>query len=39
MLDPRLDGGPYFVKSELHPVSDQFVERSKIGVLTFIRTQ
>jgi hypothetical protein len=39
MRDPRLDGGPYFVQSELHRVSDQFVERFKIGVRTFIRPQ
>jgi hypothetical protein len=32
MRDPRLDGGPYFVQSELHRVSDRFVERFKIGV-------
>jgi hypothetical protein len=27
MRDPRLDGGPYFVPSELHRESDRFVER------------
>jgi hypothetical protein len=32
MREPRLDGGPYFVQSELHRVSDRFVERFKIGV-------
>jgi hypothetical protein len=32
MRDPRLDGGPYFVPSELHRESDRFVERFKIGV-------
>ncbi len=32
MRDPRLDGGPYFVQSVLHRVSDRFVERFKISV-------
>jgi hypothetical protein len=27
MRDPRLDGGPYFVQSELHYESDRFLER------------
>ncbi len=29
MRDPRLDGGPYFVQSELHHESDRFLERLK----------
>jgi hypothetical protein len=27
MPDPRLDGGPYFVPTELHHESDRFLER------------